>query len=323
MGRKITEWYINNKSKIFIAVVVAIAIIFISIIVNLLNTLYTNNPQTNTQNNIGNLNEEKNTSIGNFTEIYVEEDKAVVTGENIGNSQINIIETIENFVQLCNEGKVEDAYNLLSDECKTEVYPSLDSFRNNYYSSIFNGQKKYITVENWVNSIYKVTFENDALSTGIYTQEGTIQDYITVMQTQNNELKLNINNYIGRNEINVTNNNTSNISITVLRSDTYMDYQTYTYKVTNNTNKTILLDDKNNTDNMYIEDENGNEYTAYIHELSEAQLTVTPGESKEITIKYYNRYGSTKNISRVVFNKIILNYNEAAVKQTASIEIEI
>ena len=33
---------------------------------------------------------------------------------------------------------------------------------------------------------------------------------------------------------------------------------------------------------MYLEDENGNTYTAYIHELSDAELMITPGETKEI-----------------------------------------
>lgn len=321
MGRKIAEWYINNKTKVLTAIFIIVVIILVSIIVNFLNTLQLNKSQTNTEANV-NV-QENNAPIGNFTDIYVEGTESVVTGENTSSSQVTIIDTINQFVQLCNEGNVNEAYNMLSDECKEEVYPSLDSFRNNYYNAIFNGQKKNISVENWVNSIYKVTFQNDALSTGVYTEEGTIQDYITVTRNENNELRLNINNYIGREEINKTRTNSSNISITVLRSDTYMDYETYTYSIINNTNKTILLDDKSSTDNMYIEDENGNQYTAYIHELSEAQLTITPGETKEITIKYYSRYGSTKNITQVVFNKIILNYNEVAVKQTTRIEIEL
>ena len=321
MGRKIAEWYINNKTKVLTAIFIIVVIILVSIIVNFLNTLQLNKSQTNTEANV-NV-QENNAPIGNFTDIYVEGTESVVTGENTSSSQVTIIDTINQFVQLCNEGNVNEAYNMLSDECKEEVYPSLDSFRNNYYNVIFNGQKKNISVENWVNSIYKVTFQNDALSTGVYTEEGTIQDYITVTRNENNELRLNINNYIGREEINKTRTNSSNISITVLRSDTYMDYETYTYSIINNTNKTILLDDKSSTDNMYIEDENGNQYTAYIHELSEAQLTITPGETKEITIKYYSRYGSTKNITQVVFNKIILNYNEVAVKQTSRIEIEL
>lgn len=321
MGRKIAEWYINNKTKVLTAIFVIIVIILVSIIVNFLNALQLNEVQTNTETNV-NV-QENNTPIGNFTDIYVGDSESVVTGENMSSAQVTIIDTINQFVQLCNEGNVNEAYNMLSDECKEEVYPSLDSFSNNYYNAIFNGQKKNIAVENWVNSIYKVTFENDALSTGMYTEEGTIQDYITVTRNENNELRLNINNYIGREEINKTHTDASNVTITVLRSDTYMDYETYTYSVTNKTNNTILLDDKFSTDNMYVEDENGNQYTAYIHELSEAQLTLTPGETKEITIKYYSRYGSTKNINKVVFNKIILNYNEVAVRKTTRIEIEL
>ena len=321
MGRKLAEWYINNKTKVLTAIFIIVVIILVSIIVNFLNTLQLNEAQTNTETNV-NV-QENNSPIGNFTDIYVEDNESVVTGENMSSSQVTIIDTINQFVQLCNERNVNEAYNMLSDECKEEVYPSLDSFSNNYYNAIFNGQNKNTSVENWVNNIYKVTFENDALSTGVYTEEGTIQDYITVTRNENNELRLNINNYIGRQEINKKHTDTSNVTITVLRSDTYMDYETYTYSITNNTNNTILLDDKGSTDNMYIEDENGNQYTAYIHELSESQLTITPGETKEVTIKYYSRYGSIKNITQVVFNKIILNYNEVAVRQTTRIEIEL
>ena len=321
MGRKIAEWYINNKTKVLTAIFIIVVIILVSIIVNFLNTLQLNEAQTNTETNV-NV-QENNSPIGNFTDIYVEDNESVVTGENMSSSQVTIIDTINQFVQLCNERNVNEAYNMLSDECKEEVYPSLDSFSNNYYNAIFNGQNKNTSVENWVNNIYKVTFENDALSTGVYTEEGTIQDYITVTRNENNELRLNINNYIGRQEINKKHTDTSNVTITVLRSDTYMDYETYTYSITNNTNNTILLDDKGSTDNMYIQDANGNQYTAYIHELSEAQLTITPGETKEVTIKYYSRYGSTKNITQVVFNKIILNYNEVVVRQTTRIEIEL
>ena len=38
MGKKIAEWYINHKGKIFVALFVVIVVILVSIIVNLLNT---------------------------------------------------------------------------------------------------------------------------------------------------------------------------------------------------------------------------------------------------------------------------------------------
>lgn len=316
MNKKLAEWYVRNKSKIMLAIFFFVVIAVISLIVGILGRIKRDEVVNTTTGNI----QVEPEPVANFTDIYVEGEESVVTGEEITSSQVTMLEYVNQFVDLCNAQQVEEAYNLLSDECKEEVYPSLDSFRTNYYNAIFNGQKRNISVESWANNIYKVKYELDALSTGVYTEENTVQDYISVTRNENNEGKLNVNGYIGRSEINKT-QNSNNITITVLRRDRYMDYETYTYSMTNNTNNTILLDDKESTNNMYLEDENGNQYTAYIHELSDAELILTPGETKEITIKYYNRYSTTKNITNIVFNKIILNYNENAVRQVARVQI--
>lgn len=316
MNKKLAEWYVRNKSKIMLAIFFFVVIAVISLIVGILGRIKRDEVVNTTTGNI----QVEPEPVANFTDIYVEGEESVVTGEEITSSQVTMLEYVNQFVDLCNAQQVEEAYNLLSDECKEEVYPSLDSFRTNYYNAIFNGQKRNISVESWANNIYKVKYELDALSTGVYTEENTVQDYISVTRNENNEGNLNVNGYIGRSEINKT-QNSNNITITVLRRDRYMDYETYTYSMTNNTNNTILLDDKESTNNMYLEDENGNQYTAYIHELSDAELILTPGETKEITIKYYNRYSTTKNITNIVFNKIILNYNENAVRQVARVQI--
>lgn len=316
MNIKLAEWYVKNKSKIMLAIFFFVVIAVISLIVGILGRINRDEASNTTTGNT----QVEPSPVANFTDIYVEGGESVVTGEEITSSQVTMLEYINQFVDLCNTQQVEEAYNLLSDECKEEVYPSLDSFITNYYNTIFNGQKRNISVESWANNIYKVKYELDALSTGVYTEENAVQDYISVIKDENDEAKLNVNGYIERSEINKT-QDSNNITITVLRRDRYMDYETYTYSMTNNTNNTILLDDKESTDNMYLEDENGNQYTAYIHELSDAELTLTPGETKEITIKYYNKYGTTKNITDIVFNKIILNYNENAVRQVARVQI--
>ena len=318
MNIKLAEWYVKNKSKIMLAIFFFVVIAVISLIVGILARM----EQEDALNTITESTQKEPTQVANFTDIYVEGGESVVTGEEITSSQVTMLEYINEFVDLCNTQQVEEAYNLLSDECKEEVYPSLDSFKRNYYNTVFNGQKRNISVESWANNIYKVKYEVDALSTGVYTEENTLQDYISVIKDDNGEGKLNVNGYIGRKEINKVKNN-SNINITVLRSDSHMDYETYTYSMTNNTSNTILLDDKEDTNNMYIEDENGNQYTAYINELSDAELMLTPGETKQITIKYYNKYGLTKNIKNIVFNKIILNYNENEARQVAGVQIEL
>ena len=318
MNKRIAERYLKNKNKIMFGIFLIIVIAIVSLIVGFLARIEREKKEMSSNELI----REETNNTGNFNYIYVEDSESVITGEKITSSQINMLEVIEKFTEYCNNQEINEAYGLLSNECKEEVYPTLDSFKDYYYNKIFDKHKINISVEYWTNNIYKVKFEEDALSTGMYTDKNTIQDYISVIKDQNDEAKLNINGYIGRKEINKKEND-SNITIIVIRSDNYMDYQKYTYKITNNTTNTILLNDKKDTNNMYLEDKNGNAYTAYIHELSEEQLLITPGETKEVTIKYYNKYGTTKEITDIIFNKIILNYNEPAIKQTTSIRIDL
>ena len=94
-----------------------------------------------------------------------------------------------------------------------------------------------------------------------------------------------------------------------------MDFETYTFEITNNTEYNILLNDNNNLDTMYLEDKNNIKYLAYVHELSEAELTLLPGEIKKVNIKYNNRFSSTRKIENIVFSKIIMN-NLAYTNQT-------
>ena len=74
---------------------------------------------------------------------------------------------------------------------------------------------------------------------------------------------------------------------------------------------------------MYIEDENEIQYPAYTHEISEAELVVTPGTTKDVKIKYYNKYITTKEIRRIGFTSIQLNYNEDEKKEYQKIVIEL
>ena len=61
------------------------------------------------------------------------------------------------------------------------MYSTKEKFETNYYNKIFGKNKKNVSVENWINNIYKVTFLEDALSTGVYTTQNNVQDYITIL----------------------------------------------------------------------------------------------------------------------------------------------
>ena len=320
---RFVRWYNQNRKTIWSVIVVIIVIIGLIQLVNYFVSernekrisLYSNQTQNTTTNST-------------YNTITVDEEYSTVTGDTLSSTQQEQIEVIDVFIEYCNESDIESAYQLLTDECKEEMYPSLEDFQESYYQQIFGDASKNVSVENWVNNIYKVNFNEDFLSTGRYSTENTIQDYITVVEVDE-QYKLNINGYVGREEIGASNTE-NNITVSIEESDTYMDYQIYKIKVVNNTENTILLDDGVDMDAMYIEDENGNQYSAYTHEINDGQLIVSPRETKELEIKYYSKYGSEKDIKKVVFSRMILDNetyttyeNKSLYRNYGSIEVEI
>lgn len=294
---RIISWYHRNKKTILPILVVFIVVI---VIVQLMNYI---------EKNTINKNVSKNNVIEESTlnNISLSTQNSVISGGKITTSQ-KAIETLDQFIANCKEQNIEGAYNLLSEECKEEMYPSIENFKNSYYDKIFNGSEKNVSTENWIKDIYKVNYNKDFLTTGQYTKEDTIQDYITIVQNSNKEYKLNINKYIGREKIEKS-AEYKDIQVEVVEKDTYMDYEVYTYKITNNSENTIVLGDTQDLYSIYLEDSNAMKYTAYVQELSGAQLEISPNEVKNIKIKYYNKYSSEKQIKYAVFSKVILNKN--------------
>lgn len=296
-------WYNRNRKSIWKIIGVVIVAI---VVLQLVQYIWKENKKRENQTTI-NTNNINNTE-SNFNSITLQENKSVVSGDKITSGQTSTLEVLDTFIDYCNNNKINEAYDLLSQDCKNEMYPKVENFKNSYWDSIFSGNKKHISVDNWTGNIYKVTYMEDALSTGVYQQTNNIQDYITTTTDKEGKTKLNINNYIGRQDINKE-TESYGIKIKTIEKNTYMDYEIYTFEVTNNSDNPILLNDANNIDCMYLEDINDLKYTAYTHELTEAELKIALKETKKIKIKYYNKYSSSRKIKNIVFSKVILKYN--------------
>lgn len=259
--------------------------------------------------------------MNQYNSIDLDETKSTITGDELSQNQLSEIDVIDMFIEYCNNQQISEAYALLSEDCKQEIYSTEEIFKEAYYDKVFENSKKNVGVENWIDDIYKLNINDDFLATGKYSKENTKQDYVTVVE-ENDTYKLNINNYIGKKEVNKSNEE-NGIHIEVLEEKVYMDYQICKIRVKNNSENNIILDDGQDIKAMYIEDDNGIQYAAYTHEIGEAELEVSPRETKEIEIKYYSKYGSEKEISKLVFSRIILDYKTNSPKYGNSIEIEI
>lgn len=99
---------------------------------------------------------------------------------------------IETFIEYCKENNIEKAYSLLSNNCKTELYPTINDFRDKYYNKRFK-QKTTIKIKyNREKGLYNIYFYPDILESGKYIDDESVVDYFNIEQGVL-EAKININ----------------------------------------------------------------------------------------------------------------------------------
>ena len=291
---KIIRYFNQNRRKIYtIIVIVAFGYFLLQ---------FANYMAANSYNNI-----EPNKVVNQNENIIVGQDNinidSAITGTTGGTTAKKETEVIQQFIQYCNEGKTTEAYNMLSNECKENIYPKLDNFIKDYYKNNFNESKSF-NIQRWTGSIYKVDLKENMLHTGKISTENK-QDVMTVVYDEGT-YKLNINSFIRRTQLNKL-TKIEDISIKILYKDTYMNYETYIFEVENKSGKNIYLDNLEKSSTTYIVDENDVKHTANLNELGQEQLQIYPYSKNEIQITFSNSYISGRDYSKIVFENVILD----------------
>ena len=316
---RLIRWYNKNREQVIISIAI---IAFVLTIIYTLNTI------------IGRKNEEKinntialNSSTNNSTTISKTQE-SIITGDMISTENNNInTKLIKQFVDFCNNGEIEKAYNMLSKECKSLFYPNIEYFKKNYYDKIFSIKRMY-NLENWFNTsslcTYYIKYSEDILDTGTTKSSNNKSDYITVLKEESGYY-LNINNYVGRRIRNhiVTQDN---IIFKINYEDFYINYTVLNISVTNNTKNVICIDTKESANSTYLYDENNVKYTAFLNENAK-ELIVKRKVTNDINIKFNKLYNPSRTSYGITFNDIVLNYEDyekgESKKVITSIDIRI
>lgn len=238
--------------------------------------------------------------------------KTVISGTDISEEEFEKEENLVNtFVDYCNAQNYSEAYNLLTQECKNKLYPTLEAFKTNYCEIIFEAKREY-NMQSWINDVdyntYKVRFTEDFISTGSYNESEKYEDYITIV-TNGQDKKINVNGYIKTVSINKQ-TKTEELEIEALSADVYLDYIEYYIKAKNISNKNILLDTLSSNDNIKLIGSNSATYRLYTTNLSMLDLKINANSSKNIKIKFVKQYGSDINGQSIEFRKAITDYSE-------------
>ena len=250
--------------------------------------------------------------------------ESVITGEEIDEEvTLENTNTIREFVDYCNSGNYQNAYNLLSEDCRNEVFSTLEQFISNYVNKIFMTSKTY-RLELWYNTnnvyTYRIVYqENNLLETGNINSENTIEDYITIIN-ENNEQRLNINGFIQKEAINVT-NNTNNISITINNKSMYRSFEKYNITIVNNTDKTISLSDGTNGNEICLIDSNEEEYDSIISEVPVLFLEIDAGATRTLDIRFYKMYNPYRTINYIQFKNIITDLEDYELSENDELKL--
>lgn len=311
---RLRHFYYQNKEKIWKVFLLAAFILGIIYVLNSFAIDSANKSVLESNNNYG-------YQYGDSESTYIQGTSAI-TGEIITKTEANKInDTISKFITNCQNKKYEEAYNMLSEDCIEVKYNTIEKFIEQYITPKFTTAQTY-SIQKWNGNTYKVEMSEDILATGNISNNQKILEYITIVN-QNDENKLNISEYIGKRVINKTDTQ-KNLKITVNTKQVYMDYEIYEFEVENLSNDAIKLDSLKNASSIYLIDNNGNTYKAHKNELLEQELILNPKIKYTIRIKFANTYSIGKEISKIVFKDIILNYdNKEELKDTYEYVINI
>ena len=311
--RNIIRFY--NQNRLAFWIIVAI-IAFVIIIIHVLNGLVIEKNKNN-QNN--------QEIVSNNEETIKQEQKKsqpIIDGNTLSDSNKDEnAQLIDSFLLYCKTGEINKAYSLLSSNCKEIYFQTVEQFENEYCKNKFSSDKKS-DYELWTSSgfvIYRVKFSENILASGNISNTKTIEDYYSIV-FEGSQKKLNINGYIGRNNINKEINK-NNFVIKVDYVDIYLDNYLYTLTIKNNTNNTVVLDTRTKSGSVYLTNSNNSKYSALLYENSESDLIFNINEQKNLKIKFSINNKGNSDIRKLTFSDVVLYSNN--LNEKIQIEIEI
>lgn len=294
---KIRNFFKDNKKKIIIIFLVWLLIFMINFLLGIrtepivLNTTYT-----------------PSTSVLDSASEVPEEDHAT------------IIDILDTYINYCNNGEYENAFNMISESCKEKAF---DNDINNfieYIDLIFTENKRY-SVQNYSNYddtyIYSVKIFNDILASGLTEEEYAYYEEKFAMVKEGDEIKLNVGDFIDEVEIKrVVEDDYSKIRI--LSKAVFYDHEEYLVKITNKTDYTMVIS------SVY----EGNEVLLDLGNItrpmsnSSLEIVLKPGETKEFGIKFSKFVDESEEPQALILNKIRILESYSGNEENAEEENE-
>ena len=225
------------------------------------------------------------------------------------NLQEPIEQLIGQFVENCNNKDYEAAYNLLTEDCKNNIYPDIELFKQ-YVDSVFPNKKIY-NIQNFSNKdeiyIYTVNILNDILATGLNDEvdENVYSEKYVVIE-ENGQLKLSIRQYIGRQNLTYIYED-EYMKIKIESVDIKYDNIVYNLNITNKSENYIVYSDYSVDYEIALDTSEGLKRRA--DEVLEP-ITLDKLETKNFSVKFTIFYDEDTQIEDMLFDYIRIYEND-------------
>lgn len=285
---KIVNYSQKNRKKLIIIFLIAWLIIFI------INTILKNTPEK--------LPEPTTTFKPHVT---VMDDTKEVPEK----YQEPIENLIEKYMNYCNSKEYDKAYEMITKECRDKNYPTIDQFKA-YIDHVFEGKKKIYNIQSYSivdnKYIYQIRILDDILANGTNNGYYYYEEKFVITE-DNGELKLSIAEYVEDEQPNIlAEDNNMKVEITNVSKD--YSTETYTIKVTNKTDKYIVISDNTYANEVLLD---LGEDTRRPNNTNIVYFYVLPNSitTQEFTFSKY--YDSSLKAKKILFTnvRILKDYN--------------
>ena len=213
-----------------------------------------------------------------------------------------IEDTFDEYVLQCNLKNYEEAYKLIADDCKQRVFDnSIDEFKK-YVDSLFNKKKRY-SIQDYSNYgnyyIYNLKLIDDIITTGLTNQEYAFYEEKVAVRQNGDKLELFVDNYMGYDDLKRVAED-DNLKIRIETRIKFYSYEIYTIRITNKTDKHIVLYDSIVGDEIYMEIGEENRIPSNV----DRTMWLIPGETKTFQLTFNKYYDEKAEVSNMIFNKI-------------------
>lgn len=245
---------------------------------------------------------------------------AVLDSSSVVNTKkhTRISDIIDTYINYCNNGEFENAYNLLSTNCREKAFNNdLNKFVE-YVKPIFNQKKRY-SIQNYSNYsktyIYDVKIFNDFLASGLTDEEYAYYEEKFAMVEDGKEIKLNVGNFMDKQDVKrVVEDDYSKIRIK--SKAVFYSYEEFSIEIKNKTDYKMVIS------SVY----EGNEVLLSLGNITREmtntslEIALDPGETREYVVRFSKYADEKEEDQAIILNKIRILKSYSGKKEDAEKE---